>query len=337
MGSGQCDGLDRLEDSLKVWVSHGLIQCTEIDPLDSAYCFQISWSQNQLVVKSRYCKPAEGSPCNRCTKVAGSRNFAKEVIHWSTRIAMVEFAKVLALGTDREKRLARDALVQKDCYLTKEGRRDIDKLLEFENDIAAVAHVKRSLESIQRNRLTARLSSWIAVHVRNLLHGVSGAPEARASLRILSESFAESVLSGKVQQEDVCLASKVVAGELTSDSVVRCLIHSFLLKQEKLRRGLTDRLNSSQYVDQHTMEEILCTLGNSKETRQLLAHFGVAMRNAPSVDFNNSLLPSFFVPNRSLDTMRAAVRALLPLLRLPEGGLLQDVNAKPPTAGHSIM
>ncbi|CAE7230860.1 unnamed protein product, partial [Symbiodinium sp. CCMP2456] len=312
VGSGQCDGLDRLEDSLRVWVSHGLIQCTTTDPLDPAYSFQVSWLENQLVVKSRYCKPAEGSPCKHCTKVAGSRNLAKEIIHWSSRIAMVEYCKVITLGTDQEKRLACDALVQKDCYLTKEGRRDIDTLLAIDNDIAAVGHVKRILESIPKSRLTTRLSSWMAVHVRTLLRSGPALPQERASLRILSESFAESILSGEVLREDVCLASKVLAGDLTSDSVVRCLIHSFLQKQDKVRRGVADRLCTSKHVDEHTMQEILCTLGNSRETRQLLAHFGVTLGGKVSVQFENSLLPNFFVPNRSLDTMRSAVQALLP-------------------------
>ena len=173
VGHVQCSQLDGLQDALATWLRHGTIQCVESDPLSPAYCHSVTWQNDDVLVKSKHCEGAGSNPCSRCWRLATAPAFAREVIHWSARIHMVGYAKQLCEGTDAERREAKDVLVGKDVYQTRDGRRDIDKLLQYTSPSAAIGHVKKLLESIPLHKQTARLKSWIEVHVVTLLRTVT--------------------------------------------------------------------------------------------------------------------------------------------------------------------
>ncbi|CAE7906305.1 unnamed protein product [Symbiodinium sp. KB8] len=319
VGSGTCPSLDRVEHAVVTWLLAGLIQCKVTDPFSPCYSHCITWRDDKAVVKSSFCKGFGGSPCDRCFKQASSNHFINEVVHWATRIHMVTYVTTLAEGTEQERVQAKEKLMSTDIYTTREGRREVDKLLGYENVVAAIGYVKRLMESIPRSKLTVRLSSWLELHVRRLLRTPVGCEKERTAMRLLTKCFAEKVLQGDILEDQLLLASRVLSGELQADRVVSSLMLSFMDMQQRLREGKKDRVCSSRRLDEETMQELICTLGNSRESRDLLRYFGVCLGERPRVNFNVSLLPEFFASPRNMDVLRQAVRSVLPLLGCTNG------------------
>ena len=127
VGDGVCTKLDCLENAIAIWLQSGLIQCQESDPLSPTYSHSITWQNDRVIVKSRYCKGSGGSPCERCFKQASSNLFINEVVHWTTRIHMVTYVTTLAEGTEQERRDAKEKLMSSDVYHTRAGRREVEK------------------------------------------------------------------------------------------------------------------------------------------------------------------------------------------------------------------
>ena len=162
MGAGDVDGIDRLAASIRTWMDTGLIQCTETDPEDPAFAFVLDWSNDALILKSRFCRTSasESAICSRCSKLACSRSFAKEVIRWSTRIHLVDCCKLICMGSAEEKRHAKDELLRGDFYMTAEGRAEVDAFLEQKDDVAAVCYVMPAI--IRQDSLKLLLACSVA-------------------------------------------------------------------------------------------------------------------------------------------------------------------------------
>ena len=121
------------------------------------------------------------------------------------------------------------------------------------------------------------------------------------------------MLSGKILRDQLVLASKCLSGAFTADRVVSALLFSFVDKQEKLKKGQS-RVNSSRHIviDEETCQEIIMSLGNSRETRDVLRFFGVTLARQPRINYTMSCVPSCSMKSDS--TLRENLRCVLPLL-----------------------
>ncbi|CAE7267421.1 unnamed protein product, partial [Symbiodinium sp. KB8] len=305
IGAGASD-LDRLDDALRLWVSHGMIQTTCSNPLDGSHSFQLSWKDDQLLLRSTLCKqkaPPGGDCCVPCAKLASGRSFSNEVTKWATRIHLIEHAKMLGSGSDLERLQSKEALLTSDVYMTKYGRAEIDTMLSYEDPLAAITFAKQKF-SFPASSRTERLLAWMDLHISQLALNPSANLNECTVLRALTEKFSEAVLTGQA---------------LTSDRAMTSLLLSLMSKRDKLRRGKVSRPCSAKHMDLETLDELLCMLGSSGESKRLLSLFGVPESAAPKINYNLPSLPNFFVSHRDAESLSLAARAVVPLHKFTGG------------------
>ena len=234
---------------------------------------------------------------------------------------------MLGSGSDLERLQSKEALLTSDVYMTKYGRAEIDTMLSYEDPLAAITFAKQkfSFPASSRTerpkpgegrRLCAavcecsstyppvRLLAWMDLHISQLALNPSANLNECTVLRALTEKFSEAVLTGQA---------------LTSDRAMTSLLLSLMSKRDKLRRGKVSRPCSAKHMDLETLDELLCMLGSSGESKRLLSLFGVPESAAPKINYNLPSLPNFFVSHRDAESLSLAARAVVPLVTSKSG------------------
>ena len=290
--------LDRLRGCCEAWHKHGCIQ-TKAASEDNGRSCVWTWRSEALVLKHRACvgQSRSDKACGPCQRLADSKSFQKEVAHWGLRIEYATFMHTLVYGTDDERLKATEALQTHEGNLFFRG--EIQSALDVENPGGQVWMLKRLLQSVPTTARTPRLHEFIEMSVRDV-HFRESSNTEREAFKSLCDRFATGVLTNKVNREDLQLAAAVAAGKLSGNRVVSCLLQSFCLKQDKLARGLEDRVNSSKLCDEATTQEIYWSLGRSQQTNSLLHYFGV---NLPDnkVTLTMAGLPEFWLAHTDVE------------------------------------
>ena len=297
LGSGHNDELDRRSMSFETWIAAGMIKCTENVAKDPFEKCTLRWKQDALILMSSSCT-GRGPICAACDSLSKSRMLLKAVCRWASIIDLTHFARQLVYGTAEDVRAAKEKMLSADYYKITECRQGVDEVLRLTDPVAAISLVKRRLCCIPYSKRTVALSRFMEANVMDLAHSSQGDAERRA-LQHLCQEFQTSILKITVRRENLQLAAKIAAGQHEASRILRCVLRSFFDREARVSRGCAQRLNTSQFVHEETAQEVFFTLGMTKNTRELLSTFGVALPSRASIDFQHPCLPRPFIANGS--------------------------------------
>ena len=305
LGQGQ-SSIDKLEDSCVRWVKKGMIQTKAAAQDDTRSCV-VTWDGEVLILKHKQCcKTARsgGLACIRCQRLADSKAFQKEVAVWSLRIQYAAYMHTLVYGTDEEQLRLEEELLVDEAGQFCPG--EVAAVLAIKTKAGRVSYLKRLLQAVNLVQRTERLHEFVQAAVVGL-HFHDDSNDERQAFQALVSGFATKVLDGSVSRDTLQLASKVASGALSGHKVVNCLLQSFVLKEEKLSRGLS-RVNRS--IDSDTLQEVYCTLGRSKETSNLLGLFGITDRKS-KIDLLMPGVPQCWLAHAEPELLAANCRTIL--------------------------
>ena len=120
------------------------------------------------------------------------------------------------------------------------------------------------------------------------------------ALRTLLAGFSECVGSGKLLEQDLELAAKILSGALDAKVAHRALVGSMLKMGSNLRRGLHKRPGQSiDNLDEAEIQEVIVYLAGTKgqnlgSARHLLKSFGLNAQSVKTMNFQSELLPQFY-------------------------------------------
>ena len=317
IGSGK-SSLDALQESCEAWLGSGMLNCLVKDgqkPEPLQLC-NLAYVNDQLVLKHKDCTGTfvEGGACALCGKLAENKQLHQQIARWGMRLCLVQHARSLATGTQEEREETKAALLAGDYCKFSSLQKELDEVLNVEQEEARLILIKRKMDSINRASRTERLQLWIRECVVQLSFDKKEDSE-RQAYRALSTQFVESLRTGKVEKKDLVLASRVAAGQLSSSRLVSCLLHSFFDMKDREARGLHDRLASSRHLDSETVQEVAFSLGLETKTQTLMKAFGVNLKGHSKIDYVSEVVPRFFMAHRDPELLTDNVRVALELLQ----------------------
>ena len=166
-----------------------------------------------------------------------------------------------------------------------------------------IARASSKLVNLPKWRRSESLQSFMDRYLVPFRQFYQEAKESSA-YTCLMQKFTLQVASGKIADSDLQLAAAVATGKLREDPVVHGLAQSFLAMVDRRNRGCESRLNSSKYMDEDAILEMVSTLGSHREAKLLLNRFGVNERVIQSrFNFEDERLPQFFCSIRSQDIL----------------------------------
>ena len=224
---------------------------------------------------------------------------------------MWDYAKLLTWGTDREIKHFAEGILDRDFCKVASVRAEVEEL--FTHEQASQLHIIRmKFQSLPVKIRTARLHTWITANLRTLPMADEVHEEERLVYRHLCGGFAKSLTDGTMRREDLQLASKIAAGQLSASKAIRYLLDSFFAMQSKIDRGL---VRTKRTADEETASELLFMLGHGAGVGDLLQNFGVLMPPQTTLHFESELVPKPFLAFRRQAQLRENVRLVASLLR----------------------
>ncbi|CAE7696257.1 unnamed protein product [Symbiodinium sp. CCMP2592] len=248
---------------------------------------QLAWKGEDLIMRHEACsgKRADGKTglCKECLSMARSKQLLNDIVSWVVKVDLARYARCLCHGLEEEHRNFVEYLMSRDYYNSSAcAKAEIDAVLAASSPLAKLQVLKRKLDSIPHAKRTQGLQMWLDQALEGLqLQG--GEESEKRAYKALCSSFCESV------------AAKVASGGLDANRVVKCLLYSFLDQQSRIDRGKEDRLCTSKYLDDETLQEVWFRLGVGSQTPAILRLFGANPRAVPKVDFLKDCLPQFYL------------------------------------------
>ncbi|CAE7223762.1 unnamed protein product [Symbiodinium sp. CCMP2592] len=287
LGTGVVPSLDQVAESVLQWVEHGCLR-TKIAKDPAATC-QWAWQDDILFLRHTECS-GRGSmeePCSVCRELAKRSDLRILICTWASKLSLMDYAKVLACGTDLDIAQKRDELVDRDFCSIDAIRKDFEGLLS-ELPVSQLHQIRQRFECIRRQIRTERLHSWITVNLKTLPMPDEVGKEERHVYQHLCNGFAKSLAEGRMAKEDMQLAAKVASGQLSGKVAVRYLLQSFLEMQSKLDRGL---VRVRKTASNETAQELVWMLGCGTGVAELLDKFGVKLPSEPMLRYDSELIP----------------------------------------------
>ena len=297
---------DDLEPACVRWVKHGMIQ-TKAAAQDTSRSCTATRHGECLILRHKKCSNKArtgGAACIPCQRLMDSKAMQSEVACWSLRIQMAGYLHSLVYAQEDEQLKIAEELLTSEALPYCPGQ--VEELLAIPTLAGRVSHMKRVLQAVNHVQRTERLNEFIETSVRNM-HFQENSNAERGAFECLITHFAGGILTNTVKRDDLVLAAKIASGALSGHKVINCLLQSFVLKQEKLARGL-ERVNQS--IDPGTLEEVYYTLGRSRETKLLLGMFGVTDK-ASKIDLTMSGTPQFWLAHTDPARLASNARDLL--------------------------
>ena len=155
--------------------------------------------------------------------------------------------------------------------------------------------IRVKFQSLPVKIRTARLHTWITANLRTLPMADEVQQEERLVYPPSVWGVAKSLTDGTMRREDLQLASKIAAGQLSASKAIRYLFDSFFAMQSKIDRGL---VRTKRTADEEPASELLFMLGHGAGVGDLLQNFGVLMPPQTTLHFQSELVPKPFLAFR---------------------------------------
>ena len=121
------------------------------------------------------------------------------------------------------------------------------------------------------------LKRFLAINLNYLSKGMYlGVPqEARKQV----QEYVDCICSGEMGATEIRMTQLIAKGALRNDAITRAVVPALILKADKLRRGHTERLGTSN-VDATGIVELSFALGQSLNCREVQRAFGLSRYSA---------------------------------------------------------
>eukprot|EP00434_Breviolum_minutum_P032853 symbB.v1.2.029056.t1/scaffold3142.1/size62523/1 len=254
--------------------------------------------------------PCKGACIEDESFAACKKDTLRDIAQWSFKLDLGKYAFFLQ-HRPHESKDALSQIQERDYQSQDVVKRSLEEVLRIESTVHRVRFIHKKLEGINHTRRNQALQTFLDQYVSSDHYLHANSTEQRSYSALVS-AMTDRLAAGEVLTDDLKVASQIASGALRRDGLIMALMRSAIHMNHAQERGCL-RTKTGQYLDHDALGDLMCSLGNSKETRHLLDRFGVVKSAIPRVGLIHPELPQFFCPLDATDpcTLQMNVRKSL--------------------------